>query len=169
MPTLEETVRLEQEEHERRKRGAEVPDSEPEPGTSEELAEAPVEPEEAEQGTPTDEAGNPTLIDRSQYEREDLAIAKVDGNAIDRIRIAFSGTVSLDRSEPADVALYNRLVLGREVTLMVEGRASGTGAKEATGRDGDLDVIVGQKTVTVTTVYVPAAEELESALARTKA
>jgi len=122
--------------------------------------EATIENAGTEEADLVEPDGQTVLVDRSEYEREDLAIDKVDGNAIDRIRITFSGTVSLDRSEPNDVALYNRLRLGREVTLKVEGRASGTGAKEATGRDGDLDVIVGLKTVTVTTVYVPAAEEL---------
>lgn len=145
--TLEKTVQEEQEQYER---------DQDIPATTEGDG-APLE----------DPDGQTAIIDRSQYEREDLAIAKVDGNAIDRIRLTFSGTVSLDRSEPADVALYNKLVLGRGVTLMVEGRCAGTGAKEATGRDGDLDVIVGQKTVAVTTVYIPAVEDLETELART--
>lgn len=30
----------------------------------------------------------------------------------------------------------------------------------ATDRDGDLDVVIGEKTVKVVTVYIPAAEEL---------
>lgn len=98
------------------------------------------------------------LFDSSDYEREDIVISKVDGNQIDRIAIKFAGEVFLDRSAPEDVALYNKLRLGNEVTLMVEGRCSATGAKGATDRDGDLDVVVGQKSVKVTTVYIPAGE-----------
>lgn len=113
------------------------------------------------------ETGPIPLADRSAYEREDLAINKVDGQPIDRIKITFSGSVMVDRSEPADVALYNRLVLQREVTLMVEGKCSGTGAKGATDRDGDLDVEVGEKTVKVTTVHIPVVENLKEELART--
>lgn len=162
MPTLEETVKREQEEHdaaEQDRRDATGPEhdepaaTEPEPDPGEPAGEEPN--------------GQTTIIDRSQYEREDLAIARVDGNQIDRIRIAFSGSIMLDRSEPADVALYNRLTLGKgEVTLMVEGVCSSTAAKQATNRDGELDVIVGEKTVKVRTVYVPAVEELETELAR---
>lgn len=144
--TLEETVRKEQEHYEQ------------------EHADEPVDADEPEH---VDETGQTALIDRSQYEREDLAIAKVDGNSIDRIALTFSGTVYLERSDPADVALYNALRLGTGVTLMVEGRCFGTGAKGATNRDGELDVIVGQKTVKVDSVYRPAAEDIEDELKRT--
>ena len=102
------------------------------------------------------------LFDRSQYEREDLAIPKVDGQTIDRIRLDFSGSVFLDRSNPQDVALYNRLTLKGDVTLMVEGRCSDTGAKGATDRDGNLDVIVGHKKVRVHTVYLSTIDGLEA-------
>lgn len=143
--TLEKTVQQEQEAHE--------------------AAEQADRDHDAQQHEDPD--GQTALIDRSEYEREDLAIAKVDGNAIDRIAITFTGTVYLERSEPADVALYNRLTLGTGVTLMVEGKCFGTGAKGATNRDGEPDVILGQKTVKVETVYIPAVENLDSELART--
>lgn len=107
------------------------------------------------------------LIDPSEYDDPELAIAKVDGNSIDRIALTFSGTVFLDRSDKADVKLYNDLKLGRDLTLMVEGKCLGTGAKGATNRDGELDVVVGQKGVKVGSVYRPAAEDLEAELART--
>ena len=112
--------------------------------------------------TPADPEGR-ALFDRDAYEREDLAIAKVDGNQVDRIAIKFAGEVFLDRSDPADVQLYNRLRLGNEITLMVEGRCSATGAKGATDREGDLDVVVGQKSVKVVTVYIPAIDGTDNA------
>lgn len=114
---------------------------------------------------PTDEEAKPeaadgkALFDASDYDREDLAIQKIDGNQIDRIAITFTGTVYLDRSSPQDVALFNRARLFQDITLMVEGKCSGTGAKGATDREGELDVIIGQRTVKVTTVYVPAIDE----------
>jgi len=116
---------------------------------------APVAPADAklEQGNDEEKDG---LFDRTQYEREDLQIPKIDGNTIDRIAVKFAGEVFLDRSSPADVALFNRLVLGHDVTLMVEGHCSATGAEGATDRDGDLDVVVGQRSIKVNTVYVPA-------------
>jgi hypothetical protein len=133
---LEEQVEREQQEYEQ---GQEI-----------EGHERPDEPES--EGEPEDGA----LFDRSQYDREDLAIAKIDGEQIDRIAVKFAGTVFLDRSDPNDVALYNQLKLGRDVTLNIEGKCSGTAAKGATDRDGDLDVIVGERSVKVHTVYRPA-------------
>lgn len=150
MATLEQTIEAEQQAYD----------------AAEEQGEA---HDDANAGTPVDENGQPTLIDRSQYEREDLAISKVDGNQIDRIRLKVSGTVTLDRSSVPDVKLWNDLVLGRDITLMVEGRCAGTGAKEATGRDGDLDVVVGEKTVRVHTLYVSVAEGLRDKRTATEA
>lgn len=40
--------------------------------------------------------------------------------------------------------------------LLIEGRCNQTGAKGATDRDGDLDVIVGQKSVKVHSISRPA-------------
>lgn len=145
--TLEETVRKEQEEYERDQPGAD------------ELA--------GEEPEHVDENGQTALIDRSQYEREDLAIAKVDGNQIDRLWVGFSGGFFLNRSDPNEVAFYNRLQLGRDVTLMVEGKCAGTGAKGATNREGQLDVIIGEKKVKVESAYIPVVEDLEEELART--
>lgn len=119
------------------------------------------EPEPTAAPKPPEKPGDQgKLLDPSAYDREDLAIPKVDGQGIDRIRVGFSGGVMLDRSEPADVALYNRLKLGDEVELRVSARVSGTGAKGATNREGDLDVVVGEKTLHVTTVYVLTPEQL---------
>lgn len=98
------------------------------------------------------------LFNASDYEREDLQIPKIDGNQIDRIAIKFAGEVFLERSSPEDVALFNKLKLGQDVTLMVEAKCSSTGAKGATDREGDLDVTVGQRAVKVHTVYVPSGD-----------
>jgi hypothetical protein len=100
------------------------------------------------------EAG--VLFDRSQFDREDLQIPTVDGQTIDRIAIKFAGEVFLDRSDPADVALYNSLELGGDIQLLVTAKCSGTGAKLATDRGGELDVTVGGKGVRVVTLAAPA-------------
>jgi hypothetical protein len=100
------------------------------------------------------------LFDRSQYEREDLAIPKVDGQPIDKIRVKFSGSVMLDRSDPADVALYNKLVLGREAELRCSGKVSGVGTGWTTNREGDLDAVVGERTMKVDSVWILDPENL---------
>lgn len=121
----------------------------------------PDEPDEPADQPPPDPDGK-ALFDDSVYEREELAIAKVDGQQIDRIAIGVTGEVMLDRSDVADVALYNRLQLGKTAELWIEGRVQGTGAKGATSRDGDLDVVVGKKTIKVESIRVVQPEELTS-------
>lgn len=131
--------------------------------TEPKVGEATGEPREGVEVPPGEQG---TLVNPTDYDDPELAIAKIDGNAIDRIALSFSGTVYLDRSDRADVKLYNALKLGRDVTIMVEGKCLGTAGKGATNREGELDVVVGQKTVKVTTVYRPAAEDLERELER---
>jgi len=125
---LERTVREEQEAHEETLAAMTDADADPDAG-------APLE----------DAGGQTAIIDRSAYEREDLQIPKIDGQTIDRISIKWSGEVFLDRSDPDDVAVYNALRLGKDVSLLVEAECSSTGAKGATDREGDLDVIVATK------------------------
>lgn len=121
-----------------------------------EAVEEPAEPEQTEEPPAAEEA----LFDRSQFEREELQIEKVDGIGIDKIRVKFSGSVMLDRSDPADVALYNRLRMGRDVELRCAGKVAGAGAGWTTNREGNLDAVVGEKTVKVDTVWVLEPEQL---------
>lgn len=103
------------------------------------------------------------LFDKSVYEREELALPKVDGEGVDKIAVAFSGTVLLDRADPADVELMRRMRLGNDVTLMVEAKCSGKGHRFTTDREGELDVIVLEHKAKVHTVYKAAADEAEAA------
>lgn len=98
-------------------------------------------------------------FDPSAYDREDLQIPKIDGQSIDRISIKWSGEVFLDRSDPSDVAVYNELRLGRDVALLVEAKCSSTGAKGATDREGDLDVVVATKGLKVHSLSKPAGAD----------
>ena len=100
------------------------------------------------------------LFNRDAYDREDLAIPKVDGQQIDKIAVKFTGRILLDRSAPADVALYNRLQMGADVELRCAGKVTSTGAGWTTNREGDLDAIVGEKAVKVETVWVLSPEQL---------
>jgi hypothetical protein len=131
----------------------------PEPELDDEATDETAD-EPAAELEPNPDAGE--LFDRSHYDREDLAIPAVDGEGIDRIRIRFTGSVMLDRSAPADVALFNRLRLSKEVELRVAGRVSGVSTGYTTGKDGDLDAVVGERTVKVETVWVLDPENLSS-------
>lgn len=125
------------------------------------IAEAPPQTDEGtrDDTPPPDPEGN-GLFDRSQYEREDLAIPKVDNQPIDKIAVKFAGRVMLDRSDPADVALFNKLVLGKEVELRCSGKVSRVGTGWATNREGDLDAVVGERQLHVDSVWVLEPENL---------
>jgi len=120
------------------------------------LIEAVDDPDE---DPPADATGQTALLDRSQYDREDLQIPKIDGQTIDRISIKFAGEVFLNRSDPSDVAVYNELRLGRDVALLIECKCSSTAGKGATDRDGDLDVVVGTKGLKVHSLSKPAGAD----------
>ena len=104
--------------------------------------------------------GGTSLFDPADYDKPGLQIPKIDGLSIDRIGIDFGGGVMLDRSEPADVALYNRIHGERTIELWVEAKWGGVGAKPATNRDGDLDVIVGKKSLRVESIRIVDPEQL---------
>jgi hypothetical protein len=100
------------------------------------------------------------LFDKTQYERENLQIPSIDGEGIDKIRVELTGSIMLDRSEPADVALINRMHLGQDIELRVAGKVAGVSHGYATNREGDLDAIVLAKKVKVETVWVLTPEQL---------
>lgn len=135
-------------------------DDEPQKTAQEAAAQAQAAAEAAEAAEPEKPGEQAQMFDKAAYETEELALPKVDGHGIDRIAVGFSGRIMLDRSDKHDVALYRKLELGKEVELRVAGRVSGTGAKGATNKEGDLDVIVGEKTISIGTVYVVTPEEM---------
>lgn len=112
-------------------------------------------------GTDAPNAEKGELFNRDQYELEGLQIPKVDGQSIDKIAIKFSGRVMLDRSDPADVAMFNRLQLGQDVELRISAKVSNSGgAGFTTSKEGDLDAVVGSKSLAVDSVWVLEPEQL---------
>lgn len=124
------------------------------------LAASTGENDDTDDETIVEPTGQAAAFDRTQYELEGLQIAKVDGEAIDKIRVDFSGSVMLDRSSEADVALFNRLRLGQDCELRCAGTVSGVKTGYTTSKDGDLDAVVGGKTIKVSTVWVLDPEQL---------
>ena len=135
---------------------ATAPDSSPEAAKPEPAPAPKTDPAAERKGS---------LFDGSDYDREDLALPKVDGHGIDRIAIAFSGEIMLDRSDPAHVALFRRLALFKSVELWVSATAKGQTTSGATNRDGDLDVVVGKRSLKIETVRIIPPEGLEEAAA----
>jgi hypothetical protein len=122
--------------------------------TTEERTDEQVEKETTPE--PQANADKGELFNKEEYDSPKLALQKIDDQPIDRIAIKFGGTVFLDRSDPNDIALYRRLRLGADVDLKIQANVAFAGAKGATDRDGELDVIVGQKSLRVHSLDIPA-------------
>lgn len=95
---------------------------------------------------------------------EQLALPKIDGQGVDRIEIKFSGSIRLDRSDPADVALYRRFMLGKEVDLRIVGTAAAKNHKISYDEDGYPGEVTGIANLKLTSVFRPLAD---GAMART--
>jgi len=108
---------------------------------------------------PSDPDGK-ALFDRDAYQAPELRIDQVDGQEVDKIWLKFSGRVALDRTQAADVALFNRVRLGHELELRVAGKGSRVGTGYTTSKGGDLEAIVGERELRIDSVYVFSAEEL---------
>jgi len=109
-------------------------------------------------GGDRDEGG--ALFDQTDYDDPRLMLDTVDGRDIDKIRLAFSGNVMLDRKDPNDVDLIRKLKLGQDLELRVSAQCAGKAQGFTTGKEGDLDAVVYTGGLKVTTVYVLAPEEL---------
>lgn len=76
------------------------------------------------------------IFDASSY---DLPIPSQDGRKADRLAIAFSGGVDLDRTSEEDLALIDTLVLGGEVELRITATVTKKGFTFASGKDDSPD------------------------------
>ena len=72
------------------------------------------------------------IFDASSY---DLPIPRLDGHKADRLSIAFSGGVELDRTSEDDLALVDELKLGAEVELRVTATVTKKGFTLTAGKD----------------------------------
>lgn len=98
------------------------------------------------------------LFDPSGYDDLELSVPKIDGLSPDELAIAFTGTIKLDRSSPADCALYRRIRDGQELELRVAASHAGTAGK--VGEKDESNWVVGTKTLKVGTVWVLDPEDL---------
>ena len=72
------------------------------------------------------------IFDATSY---DLPIPSQDGHKADRLSIAFSGGVDLDRTSEEDLALVDELTLGKQVTLTVTAIVTKKGFTLSPGRE----------------------------------
>jgi len=100
------------------------------------------------------------LFDATDYDDPKLQLPTVDGQGIDKIKIGFSGSIMLDRSDPHDCELFRKLKLGSNVELRVAGRVAKTATGSSTDADDNSTDIVGERTVKVSSVWRLTPEEL---------
>jgi hypothetical protein len=70
------------------------------------------------------------------------------------IKLAFSGSVELDRSNADDVAFYNRLKAGKDVSLDIEAFVAGPKNSHRRDSDGNVDAVVQTKSLIVHSIDV---------------
>jgi hypothetical protein len=78
----------------------------------------------------------------------------IDESNPTQITVAFSGSVTLDRSQASDVALYNQLKHGKVFDLNVSGLVKGSRKTHRRDNDGNVDAIAETKTLVVDSITV---------------
>lgn len=73
----------------------------------------------------------------------------VDDTDPNVIKLAFSGSVELERGKPDDVATYNRLAAGRNVDLRVQAFVAGPKTTHRRDADGNVDTVIQTKSLIV--------------------
>jgi len=113
---------------------------------------------DGEAGEETD-AGKENLFNPERYDDPELQIAKVDGQTIDKIGLAFAGAIKLDRSSKDDCATFRHMKLGKDVTLKVTARVTGIATKGKDDADGNPGDTTETKTLSVHTIYPLSVED----------
>lgn len=75
------------------------------------------------------------------------------------LKIAFSGSVELDRANAIQVGFYNDLKAGRESQLVATCHVAGAKMVHRRDSEGDVDAVVQTKSVIVTDLYFDRTED----------
>jgi hypothetical protein len=65
------------------------------------------------------------------------------------LKLAFSGSIELDRSKPDDVAFYNSLIAGRDAALAISAFVAGPKNSHRRDPEGNVDAVVQTKSLIV--------------------
>jgi hypothetical protein len=74
------------------------------------------------------------------------------------LKIAFSGSVELDRTNGKEVGFYNDLKAGQSHELVVTVHTAGAQMRHRRDSEGDVDAIVQTKSLVVSDVYLERPE-----------
>lgn len=103
-------------------------------GADEQLAEGTSAGEDAEKG--------------KLFEVPRVAVV-IDESDPSVLKIAFSGSIELDRAKPNDVSFYNELVAGKGTDLHIEAHVAGATRRHRRDSEGDVDAIVETKSLII--------------------
>jgi len=75
------------------------------------------------------------------------------------VKLAFSGSVELDRTDAKQVAFYNRLRAGESAVIDVTVHVAGATMRHRRDSEGDVDAVVQTKSLVVSDVYCEHAPD----------
>lgn len=75
------------------------------------------------------------------------------------VKLAFSGTVELDRGNAQQIEFYNLLRAGQESDVALTVHVAGAHKRHRRDSDGDVDAIVETKSLIVSDVYFERADD----------
>jgi hypothetical protein len=78
--------------------------------------------------------------------RANVALDDSDPSAL---RLTFSGAIQLNRDDPDDVAVYNRLREGRPAVLNITAHVAGSRLVHRRDKEGYVDAIVASKSLVI--------------------
>lgn len=104
-------------------------------------------------------AAAPTGADENEQQHQDEKLFEMPAIEIDesnptQITIAFSGSVTLDRSQATDVALYNRFKAGKVFDLNVSGFVAGPTTRHRRDKEGNVDAVAQTKSLVIDSITV---------------
>jgi hypothetical protein len=74
------------------------------------------------------------------------------------VKLAFSGSIELDRSNEQEMRFYNQLKAGQAHELVVTVHAAGAQMRHRRDSEGDVDAVVQTKSLVVSDVYLKLPE-----------
>ena len=111
-----------------------------------------------EEAPPIEGTSNGPDADKGQLFEVPRVAVTVDESDPGIIKLAFSGSIELDRASADDVALYNSLTAGQTVSLQVDAHVAGAKTSHRRDSEGDVDAIVQTKSLVVSDVYLERPE-----------
>lgn len=101
-------------------------------------------------------AAAPTGADEADQHQDErlfeMPAVTIDESNPTQITLAFSGTITLDRSQTDDVALYNRLASGKLFDLNVSGFVKGANTVHRRDTEGNIDAVAQTKSLVIDSI-----------------